>query len=96
MLSLASSRFSLISASIAAQKPTVSCVIPSHLSLDAHTTNLDSMNIAIIEASGTDQERKLARAISPILKDRHLLLVMSLSWRRTLYVSRSILARDTP
>jgi hypothetical protein len=33
------------------------------------------MNIAIIEASGTDHERKLAKAISPILKRRHLLLV---------------------
>lgn len=35
----------------------------------------DSMNIAIIEASGTDHERKLAKAISPVLKNRHLLLV---------------------
>jgi len=37
--------------------------------------SLDSMNIAIIEASGTDRERKFAKAISPILKNRHMLLV---------------------
>ena len=37
--------------------------------------SLDSMNIAIIEASGTDRERKFAKSISPILKNRHLLLV---------------------
>jgi len=28
------------------------------------------MNIAIIEASGTDRERKFAEAISPLLKNR--------------------------
>jgi metal transporter CNNM len=37
--------------------------------------SLDALNIQIIEASGTDHERKYARAILPLLKNRHLLLV---------------------
>mmetsp|Transcript_10928 Transcript_10928/g.36894 ORF Transcript_10928/g.36894 Transcript_10928/m.36894 type:complete len:488 (-) Transcript_10928:42-1505(-) len=37
--------------------------------------SLDAMNIAIIEASGTDNERKYASAIKPLIQNRHLLLV---------------------
>lgn len=37
--------------------------------------SLDSMNISIIEASGSDRERGYARAIAPIIRNKHLLLV---------------------
>ena len=50
------------------------------------------MNIAIIEASGTDHERKLAKAISPILKRRHLLLVTLLIGNATGILSDCCLA----
>ena len=52
--------------------------LPVHapmIGLTVALMSLDSMNIAIIEASGTDRERKFAKSISPILKNRHLLLV---------------------
>ena len=37
--------------------------------------SIDAMNLSIIMSSGTDLERVYAAAISPLLDDRHLLLV---------------------
>ena len=35
--------------------------------------SLDAMNIAIIEASGTDNERKYASAIKPLIQNRQVM-----------------------